>query len=106
MPHHRGANGICIMELTEKTGRLAGSLAVKNTDEIIAITSKGRIIRMPVENITVMKRHSVGNIILRLDDGDTAADFSVIRTEDDSGGITPAIPFGQEDSEEAEDENS
>lgn len=98
IPHHRSTGGICLMELTRKTGKLSASLAVKSADEIIAISSKGRMIRMPVENITVMKRHSVGNIILRLDEGDTLADCSVIRSEDDD--MTADIPF------EAGNENS
>ena len=98
MPHHRGTGGICLMELTEKTGRLSVSVTVRNGDEIISISSKGRMIRMPVEGITVMKRHSVGNIIVRLDEGDSVADCSVIKADDDE--MTTGIPF------EAEDENS
>ncbi len=90
------------MELTEKTGRLSGSVAVKDTDEIIAISAKGRMIRMPVEGITIMKRHSVGNIILRLDEGDSVADFSVMRTEEDNDELTAEIPFD----EESENNNS
>mgnify|MGYP002622715171 CR=1 FL=1 len=107
MPHHRGTNGICIMELTEKTGRLSGSLSVKNTDEIIAITSKGRMIRMTVDGISIMKRHSVGNIILRLDEGDSVADFSVIRTGDDDDDMTATLPFDDDTGEEtSENEDS
>ena len=111
MPHHRSTNGICIMELSEKTGKLSGSLALKDTDEILAITSKGRIIRMPVDGITVMKRHSVGNIIIRLDEGDKVADFSVISSEDDDNDVTVPIPFDDEIEEEEltnenENENS
>ncbi|MBR0167589.1 MAG: DNA gyrase subunit A [Synergistaceae bacterium] len=100
MPHHRGTGGICLMELTEKTGRLSVSVTVRDGDEIISISSKGRMIRMPVEGISVMKRHSVGNIIVRLDEGDTVADSSVIKASDDGDDMTSAIPF------EAEDENS
>ena len=116
MPHHRGTGGICLMELTEKTGRLSGSIAVKNTDEIIAISSKGRMIRLPVDGINIMKRHSVGNIILRLDEGDSVADFSVMRTEEDNDELTANLPFDDEAEEAApfdddvedgtEDENS
>ena len=108
MPHHRGTGGICLMELTEKTGKLSGSVSVKDSDEIIAISAKGRMIRMPVEGISVMKRHSVGNIILRLDEGDSVADFSVMRTEEDNDELTAMLPFEeeQEEQEVTEDENS
>ena len=86
------------MELTEKTGRLSVSVTVRDGDEIISISSKGRMIRMPVEGITVMKRHSVGNIIVRLDDGDSVADCSVIKANDDED-MTAVLPF------EADEEN-
>ncbi len=107
MPHHRGTGGICLMELTEKTGKLSGSVSVKDSDEIIAISAKGRMIRMPVEGINIMKRHSVGNIILRLDEGDSVADFSVMRTEEDNDELTAMLPFDDEQGEQGqEDENS
>lgn len=82
MPHHRATNGIMIMELSKKTGKLSGCLSVKENDEIIAVTSKGRVIRVAVNDIKVMKRYASGNIIIRLDEGDSAADCSIIRTEE------------------------
>ena len=102
MPHHRATNGICIMELNNKTGDLAASFAVHDNDEIIAITSKARMIRMYVNDISVLKRHSVGNIVVRLDEGDTVADCSLISTGED-GDTTAAIPF-DDDYEESEAE--
>ena len=102
MPHHRATAGICIMELTERTGKLSVSLAVKDNDEIMTITSRGRVVRMGVGSINVMKRHSVGNIIVRLDEGDTVADASIIRAGDDDA--TAALPFNDE--EESANENS
>lgn len=83
MPHHRATAGIRIMELNERTGRLSASLAVKDSDELMVISSRGRLIRMPVEGTSVMKRHSVGNIIVRLDDGDSVADCSINSTEEE-----------------------
>ena len=92
MPHHRNTAGIRIIELNERTGRLSASLAVRDSDEIMVISSKGRIIRMPVNDISVMKRHSVGTIIVRLDEGDSVAYCSLNRTgsgdEEDSATIS------------------
>ncbi len=83
MPHHRSTGGIRIMELNERTGRLSASLAIKDSDEMMVISSRGRVIRMPVDGIVTMKRHSVGTIIVRLDEGDSVADCSIIKAEDD-----------------------
>ena len=123
MPHHRATAGICLMELTEKTGKLSVSLSVNNSDEIIAISAKGRMIRMPVDGISIMKRHSVGNIIVRLDEGDLVADSSIIRSESEAeaqaqagNDMTSGLPFADDEADETavsgenenenEDENS
>ena len=85
MTHHRATGGIHIMDLTERTGKnLAASIAVKDSDEILVITSKGRIIRMNVNDISVMRRYSMGSIIVRLNEGDSVADCSLIRSENEN----------------------
>ncbi|MBQ7594364.1 MAG: DNA gyrase subunit A [Synergistaceae bacterium] len=95
MPHHRFTGGACIMELTPKTGKLAGSVAANDNDEMMIITSKGRVVRMGADQVTLMKRHAVGYIVLRLDEGDTVADCSLIRAEDedDEADATRPIDF-------------
>lgn len=102
MPHHRATYGICIMELSDKTGRLSGSMAVNDNDEIIIISSKGRMIRMTTSGITVMKRHAVGNIIVRLDEGDSVADFSLIRGEDESENSSESVTAQDEINSQSE----
>ena len=66
----------------QSSSHLSGSLAVTDDDEMMVISCKGRLIRMPVVGITVMKSHSVGNIIVRLDEGDSVADCSIIRADE------------------------
>ena len=101
-PHHRGTAGMSIMDLSDKTGKIACALAVNDNDEIISITSRGRMIRMLASEISVLRRFAMGNIILRLDEGDTVADCSVIRGSDDND-TTADLPF-EEGEGEAETE--
>ena len=75
---HRGGMGVKAMNLGKKTGLLAGSRAVSEDDEIIAITSRGRMIRVAVAEIPKLSRTAMGNITVRLDDGDLVADVSVV----------------------------
>ena len=93
MPHHRFTGGACIMELTPKTGKLAGSVTAHDNDEMMIITSKGRVVRMGADQVTLMKRHAVGYIVLRLDEGDTVADCSLIRAEENDEETTRPINF-------------
>ncbi|MBQ9419932.1 MAG: DNA gyrase subunit A, partial [Synergistaceae bacterium] len=101
-PHHRATGGVMIMDISEKTGRLSASIAIKDNDEIIAITSKGRTIRLPAVEISLLRRQAQGNKVIKLDEGDSVADCSVIRGQDEEPGATANIPFDEIN----EDENS
>ncbi|MBR0034257.1 MAG: hypothetical protein IJP54_01145 [Synergistaceae bacterium] len=84
------------MELSERTGRLSASLAIKDSDEMMVISSKGRLIRMPVDKIVTMRRHSVGTIIVRLDEGDSVADCSIIKTNSEPEEPEGTLSFAEE----------
>ena len=72
------------MKLSEKTGKIAGSLALSENDEIIAITSQGRMIRILGNDIRALSRYSMGSTIIRLDEGDSVVDISVISSSDEN----------------------
>lgn len=76
--HHRGGKGVKAMNLGRKTGPLVGSWAVAEDDEIMVITSRGRMIRVAVAEIPRLSRTAMGTITVRLDDGDSVADVSVV----------------------------
>jgi DNA gyrase subunit A len=76
--HHRGGRGVKAMNLGRKTGPLVGSWAVAEDDEIMVITSRGRMIRVAVAEIPRLSRTAMGTITVRLDDGDSVADVSVV----------------------------
>ncbi len=102
--HHRAGVGVFIMDLSDKTGSLSASLALHENDDIIVITSKGRTIRVSASEISTLRRQAQGSKVLRLDEGDTVADCSVVRGSDDTG-ETGNIPF-EDFEEENENENS
>ena len=81
--HHRGGYGVRAMMLGDKTGKLVGAWGVAEDEEIIVITSKGSMIRIPVKDISVLSRSATGYSVKRLDDGDTIADVSIVRNEDE-----------------------
>jgi DNA gyrase subunit A len=83
-PHHRGGAGVRSMHLGPKTGRLIGCWAVREQDEIIVITTRGRMIRVAVQETPILSRTAMGNITVRLDDGDLVADCSIVRMNEDA----------------------
>ena len=64
----RGGKGILAMRLTEKTGLMAAQLLVSAHEDVMLITDNGTIIRMPVDDISVIGRVSQGVRVMRVED--------------------------------------
>ncbi len=81
----RGAAGVITLKSNEKVGNLVAMLEVKDTDDLIIITSNGIVNRQHVEDIRVMGRATSGVRLIRLEEGDrVSAVARVPKEEDDS----------------------
>ena len=81
--HHRAGYGVMAMKLTDKTGRLVGAWGVADDEEIVVISSKGRMVRIHTKEVASLSRSATGYKVVRLDDGDSVADVSIVRNEDE-----------------------
>jgi DNA gyrase subunit A len=79
--HHRAGYGVRAMKLSNKTGKLVGAWGVADDQEIVVISSKGRMVRINTNEVSSLSRTATGYKVVRLDDGDFVADVSIIRTE-------------------------
>jgi len=79
--HHRGGSGVRAMRLSGRTGLIVGAWSVTEDDELMIVTSKGRVTRITVKDVPVLSRTATGNILVRLDQGDEVADVTVIRED-------------------------
>ena len=61
----RGGKGILTYRVTEKTGYLVGALSVSEDDDIMLISTDGTIIRMDVNEISVLSRVTQGVTLMR-----------------------------------------
>ncbi len=66
----RGGKGIITMKTTEKTGCVVGALTVRDTDEIMLITTGGQMVRTFVKDIREAGRNTQGVKLINLDEGD------------------------------------
>jgi DNA gyrase subunit A len=89
----RGAKGVISMNLTPRTGRVVGLLSAMDTEDLVVVTYNGVLIRQPVKDIRTIGRNTQGVKLIRLDDGDTIADITVVSREE-------AIANGEEESDE------
>jgi DNA gyrase/topoisomerase IV subunit A len=62
----RGGKGIKAMNLTEKTGLLAGQLLVSEDEDMLIITDDGTVIRTPVSAVSTLGRNTQGVRIMRV----------------------------------------
>ncbi|MBR3401908.1 MAG: DNA gyrase subunit A [Parasporobacterium sp.] len=57
---HRGGKGVRCYKVTEKTGELVAGCAVDPGDQIMLITNQGIVMRMSVDDISVIGRNTSG----------------------------------------------
>ncbi|MCR9256054.1 MAG: DNA gyrase subunit A [Alphaproteobacteria bacterium] len=62
----RGGQGIVNMDITRKTGSVAASFPVEQTDQIMLVTDGGQLIRCPVGDIRIASRNTQGVTIFRV----------------------------------------
>ncbi len=67
-PIGRGGKGVRAVKVSTKVGSLVGILQVGSEEEIMVITNKGRLIRMPVSGISVYSRSSHGVKLIDMSD--------------------------------------
>ncbi len=79
----RGAAGVITLKSNEKVGKLVAMLEVKDTDDLIIITSNGMVNRQHVADIRVMGRATSGVRLIRLEEGDTVSAVARVPKEDD-----------------------
>ena len=65
----RGGKGVITYKITPKTGELVGIRIVNDNDDIMLITENGTIIRLNVNEISVLGRSTQGVTLMRTNEG-------------------------------------
>ncbi len=86
----RGGKGIIDIKTEGRNGSVVGMLQIRETDDILAVTTKGQMIRVHGGDITSQGRNTMGVRIIALDADDRVG--SVARVEAEQGIEPPAEP--------------
>ena len=78
----RGGQGVIGIKLTNRKGQVVAAFMVGIDDEIVAVSSGGVTIRMPVREISSQGRAATGVRVMNLDDGQTVASVAAILAND------------------------
>lgn len=66
----RGSKGVAAMKLNSKTGKFKAIHAVRETDEILMISSQGKVIKIEASDINQQSRNSTGVIGFNLEENE------------------------------------
>jgi len=76
--HRRGGKGVFAMMLTDKTGDLTCLRMVADDEDLMLIRDDGTIMRMPLEQVSVIGRNTQGVRLMRVDDGTKVVSVAVV----------------------------
>jgi DNA gyrase subunit A len=65
---NRGGFGVITIKASDRNGKVVGMRIVSDDDDLMIITDRGKLIRMPVHGIPTIGRNTQGVRLIRLDD--------------------------------------
>jgi len=91
----RGGKGVIAMAITDKTGPLACMKICRGDEDVMMIRDDGTVIRVPVDQISLISRNTQGVKLMRVDDDSRVVSVALLPHEE-----------GETASEETEPDNS
>ena len=76
--HRRGGKGVWAMQLTDKTGDLACLRMAGDDEDLMLIRDDGTVMRMPLDQVSVISRYTQGVRLMRVDEGTRVAAVAVV----------------------------
>ncbi len=93
----RGGQGVISIQVNERNGRVVRALQVNDADEAMLITNKGTLVRVRVNEISVIGRNTQGVRIMNLADGEQVVGMQGIEElQDDMDGASDAVVVADE----------
>ena len=80
---NRGGKGVKTLNITDKNGQLTKLRSVVGDEDLIITTTKGMIIRLPIEQIATSKRATQGVRLIKLNEGHKVATIAIVPKTDD-----------------------
>lgn len=76
---HRAGKGVKCYKITDKTGDLLAAKAVNGDEELIMITDGGQMIRIRIDDISILSRITSGVKLMNLPEGEKIANVAKVR---------------------------
>jgi DNA gyrase subunit A len=79
----RGGQGVITIKNTSKLGEVVGIQIVGDSDHLLILTTAGKIIRLRMEEISVIGRNTMGRTLVRMDPGEKVVDVARAESTED-----------------------
>ncbi|MBI5694493.1 MAG: DNA gyrase subunit A [Nitrospirae bacterium] len=86
----RGGSGLINIKTTKRNGFVVGIAGVDDTDEVMLITTTGKVIRLEVKGVSTIGRNTQGVKLLDVGEGDKVV--SIAKLAEKEGGDSPDEP--------------
>ncbi len=88
---HRGSKGVKALNITEKNGSMAALNCVDTNKEqdLIIVSDNGIVMRMPLEQVSTLKRATQGVRLIHLKDNQKVATVTIVDKEKDEAEVNP-----------------
>ncbi|MCP4394254.1 MAG: DNA gyrase subunit A [Alphaproteobacteria bacterium] len=80
---NRGGQGITNIKFGEKSNAVVASFPVTDNDQIMLITDNGKIIRMPVKDIRIAGRQTMGVTLFKTSNGEKVVSAALLEDTDE-----------------------
>ncbi|HQH26454.1 MAG TPA: DNA gyrase C-terminal beta-propeller domain-containing protein, partial [Oligoflexia bacterium] len=80
----RGGKGVIDIKTQERNGPVVGSCVVESRDEMMLITTGGKVIRIEVKGISQIGRNTMGVNLVSLDEGESVAAIARLADKSES----------------------
>lgn len=103
---NRGGQGVVNIITSERNGKVAASFPVNQTDHIMLITNKGKLIRCPIKDIRIAGRNTQGVTIFKTAEKETVVSAARIAEGDSQQDNEEIIEGSEPDVQQPAQENS
>jgi DNA gyrase subunit A len=85
----RGGKGIITMRTGDRTGTVVGALTVRDSDQVMLITTGGQMVRIRVSEIREAGRNTMGVKLINLIEGEKLQDIAPVVSQEDEERVSP-----------------
>jgi DNA gyrase subunit A len=97
----RGGQGVITIKTTDRNGKVVGCQLVSDGEDLMVLSTSGKVIRIPVKGIPTLGRNTQGVRLVRVSEGETVVGIDSLAEQDEEAGEVQAAPVevieGEED---------